>query len=137
MMQFFRLQLNTTKKVAYVGIGLNTDNVFAKRMRNDYNAHVLLFRIAGLPIRKPMTLLDLLKDSYDVVIVGVHNYSRFPGNNNFGISSPAVYFMQQLQQQQKSINLFFGNPYAAKIACDAKILLTCYEDDDVYTGSSS
>ncbi len=39
--------------------------------------------------------------------------------------------MQHLQQQQKSINLFFGNPYAAKIACDAKVLLACYEDDDV------
>jgi beta-glucosidase-like glycosyl hydrolase len=126
----FPLAANTTKKVAYVGIGLNADNVFAKRMRSDYSAHVYYFN-SRFTNKKADDLLDLLKDSYDVVIVGVHNYSRFPGNNNFGINGPAVYFMQQLQQQQKSINLFFGNPYAAKIACDAKILLTCYEDDDV------
>src|SRR6478735_6341584 len=57
--------------------------------------------------------------------------TMFPPGNNFGINNYAKYFIQLLQQQQKSINLFFGNPYAAKIACNAKVLLTCYEDDDV------
>jgi len=126
----FPLATNTTKRVAYVGIGLNSDNVFARRMRNDYNAHVYYFN-SRFTNQKADDLLGLLKDSYDVVIVGVHGYSRFPGGNNFGINNYAKYFIQLLQQQQKSINLFFGNPYAAKIACNAKVLLTCYEDDDV------
>jgi beta-N-acetylhexosaminidase len=66
---------------------------------------------------------------YDVVIVGLHNYSRRPANN-FGLSNASVYLLNGLQQP-KTITLVFGNPYALKNIANAPNLIACYEDDEV------
>jgi CubicO group peptidase (beta-lactamase class C family) len=65
-----------------------------------------------------------------MVVIGVHNYGRFPANN-FGISQAAFSLIRQLQQQQKTITMVFGNPYVIKKMCDARVLIACYEDDDI------
>ncbi len=117
------------KSVAYVGIGISADNAFAKRMRKDYNADVFYFdnKQDGDRILSTVTLI---KKRYKAVIIGIHNYARYPANN-FGISKYAVKLVQQLQQQTKAITFVFGNPYAIKNFCDAQNLVACYEDDDI------
>jgi CubicO group peptidase (beta-lactamase class C family) len=75
-------------------------------------------------------MLQQLKDQFDVVVIGVHKFARYPANN-FGISKPALQLIQGLQQQQKTITFVFGNPYAIKNMCDARVLVAAYEDDDV------
>ncbi|WP_276480690.1 glycoside hydrolase family 3 N-terminal domain-containing protein [Paraflavitalea pollutisoli] len=121
--------LSKGKRVAYVGFGLTKDNVFAEQIRKDYDAQVYYFDYR-LDADKVAPMLQLFKDRYDVVIVGMHNYARYPANN-FGISTAAIDLIKGLQQQHKTINLAFGNPYAVKNLCDAKVVVACYEDDDI------
>ncbi|HTL10296.1 MAG TPA: glycoside hydrolase family 3 N-terminal domain-containing protein, partial [Chitinophagaceae bacterium] len=125
----FPLPQNTKKRVAYVGVGLNGDNDFARRMRTDYNAHTYYFDYS-LDSTQASALLQLLKNRYDVVVLGLHNYARYPANN-FGISATALSLINQLQEQFNTVTLAFGNPYAIKNFCNAKTLVACYEDDAV------
>jgi beta-glucosidase-like glycosyl hydrolase/CubicO group peptidase (beta-lactamase class C family) len=128
----FPLYTAPKKKIAYIGIGLNSDNEFARRMRGDYNAHVYYFDNT-LDSLKATAILELLKNRYDEVVIGLHNYNRFPANN-FGISHSALWLLNQLQQQNKSVTMIFGNPYIIKNFCNAKTLIECYEDDEITQG---
>lgn len=125
----FPLPVNTRKRVAYIGFGLTEDNAFAKRMRADYKAHTYLFDYK-LDSAQASALLQLVKNRYDVIVLGLHNYARYPAGN-FGISNTALSLMQQLQEQFSTITLAFGNPYAIKNFCGAKTLVACYEDDAI------
>ncbi|MEP6596016.1 MAG: glycoside hydrolase family 3 N-terminal domain-containing protein [Ginsengibacter sp.] len=129
---FYALQTSKNKNInsiAYVGIGISGDNALAKRMRTDYNADVFYFDYRQDTSRIPSTV-ELIKRRYKAVIIGIHNYARYPANN-FGISDNAISLAQQLQQQTKAITLVFGNPYAIKNFCDAQNLVACYEDDSI------
>ncbi len=117
------------KKVAYVGIGIDQENEFAKRMRENYNAHTYFFDFKTGQ-SKVMPMLELLKDRYDVVVIGLHQYSRVPANN-YGIPNPALSLMLGLQLQHKTITLAFGNPYALSNFCGATAVIACYEDNDI------
>ena len=123
------------RRIAYVGIGLTADNAFAQHVRKDYNAQVYYF-----DYKKDSTtvapLLQQLKDSFDVVILGLHKFNRYPANN-FGISNAALQLIQGVQQQQKTITLVFGNPYAVKNMCNAPVLIAAYEDDDITQTTAS
>lgn len=121
--------LNKGKRVAYVGFGLTKDNVFAEQVRKDYDAQVFYFDYK-LDSSKVGPMLELFKNRYDAVIIGMHNYARYPANN-FGISNAAISLVKGLQQQHKTVTLAFGNPYLIKNFCDAKVLVACYEDDDI------
>ncbi len=125
----FPLPVNTKKRIAYIGFGITQDNAFAQRMRTDYRAHTYYFDYT-LDSSKAASLLQLIKNRYDVVILGLHNYTRYPANN-FGISAAVQSLILQLQQQFTSITFAFGNPYAIKNFCSAKTLVACYEDDDI------
>lgn len=131
----FPLPVTTKKRVAYVGVGLMQDNAFAQRMRTDYKAHTYYFDYK-LDSSKAIALLQMLKNRYDVVVIGLHNYNRYPANN-FGISETAKSLIQQLQQQFTTITLAFGNPYAVKNFCDAKTLVACYEDDEIVQNTAA
>ncbi|MBS1563847.1 MAG: serine hydrolase [Bacteroidetes bacterium] len=124
----FPLVPNARRKVAYVGLGLTQDNAFARRMREDYNAHVYYvdYRMDSVQAE---SLLQFIKGRYDAVVIGLHNYARYPANN-FAISKGALSLLRQLQQDFKCITLAFGNPYAIKNFCDAKTIVACYEDDE-------
>jgi len=117
------------KKIAYVGMGLTEDNAFSRRMRDDYNAHVYFFDY-DLDSAKAAAALQLLSGRYEAVVIGMHNYARFPARN-FAISSPAAWLLHELQQNEKAITFFFGNPYAIKNSCGSRTLIACYEDDSV------
>jgi Beta-glucosidase-related glycosidases len=123
------VQKNGTNKIAYVGIGINSDNAFAGRMRKDFNADVFYFNYQQDAFNI-LSTVELIRKRYNSVVIGIHNYARFP-INNFGISKPSIDLVQQLQQQAKSIIFVFGNPYATKNFCNAKNLVVCYEDDDI------
>ena len=120
------------KKIAYIGMGLNEENEFSRRMRADYNAQVYLFDY-GLDSVKATAALELLRGRYDAVVIGLHNYNRFPAND-FAISRSAAWLLQQLQQKERAITFVFGNPYAVKNSCDARTLIACYEDDEITQG---
>lgn len=118
-----------SKEIVYVSIGNNSDNTFAKRLRKDYSADVFYFNYAQDATRI-LSMVELIKKRYKTVIIGIHNYSRVPANN-FGISKSAVDLVTKLQQQTNAATFVFGNPYAIKNWCDAKIIVACYEDDEI------
>ncbi len=130
----FPLPVSQNNKIAYVGIGINGDNAFAARMKSQYNADVYYFNYQSDASRIP-SMMGMLKKKYDAVVVGVHNYTRYPANN-FGISASSVQLLNQLQQETKSIIFFFGNPYAIKNVCSAKNIVACYEDDDIFQNAA-
>lgn len=121
--------LRRGKRVAYVGVGLTEDNEFARYVKKEFDAQVYYFDYK-MGEEKVSPLLEQMQTKYDVVIIGVHNYSRFPAKD-FGISASAVSLIKQLQQQYRTITMTFGNPYAIKNICDSKILVACYENSDV------
>lgn len=121
------IPLAKKKKVAYVGMGLTGDNAFSARMRADHQAHVYFFDY-NLDSAKAAAALELIRGRYETVVIGLHNYARFPARN-FAISGPAAWLLNTLQQKERAITLAFGNPYALKNACDARELVACYEDD--------
>jgi beta-glucosidase-like glycosyl hydrolase/CubicO group peptidase (beta-lactamase class C family) len=123
----FPLMPRQAQSVAYIGMGLKGDNAFARRLRNDYGAHVYYFDY-GLSEQKANAALELIKDRYQVLIIGLHNYNRFPANN-YGVSQAADTLVQMLQQHGRTISFAFGNPYLIANACDSKVLVACYEDD--------
>ena len=134
---FFPLKPNSTatdKDVVYVGIGINQDNAFAKRMRSEYGADVFYFDYKADAIRI-LSTVALIKKRYKNVVIGIHDYDRRPANN-FGIAAAAIALAAQLQEETNCISFVFGNPYAIKNFCTAKNLVACYEDDE-YTQNAA
>ncbi|RYF88020.1 MAG: serine hydrolase, partial [Chitinophagaceae bacterium] len=119
--------LRTGKKVAFLGVGLAADNEFACQLRKDYNANAYYFDYK-MDSTQAQATIALLRNRYDVVVIGMHGFNRFPANS-FGISKPAQFLIKQVQQQHKSVTMVFGNPYVVSQVCDAKNLVLCYEDD--------
>ncbi len=139
-------------KIAYLAIGINKENALSVRLKSDLGSETYFFSDNAKEVHiketiEPQTglkkidtigdmesakqLITLLKHkNYETIIVGVHNYSRRPANN-YGLSKAVIYLLNQLQQQPNTVSLFFGNPYAMKVSCNAPNLVACYEDDDI------
>lgn len=116
-------------RVAYLGIGAERDNVFAREMRAHYNADAYYFSYKE-DIARVATIAAQLETRYDVVVMGIHNYNRFPANN-FGISNAATQLIQKVLALPASVGFVFGNPYAIKNLCNARNLVACYDNDDI------
>ncbi len=129
--QFFPLQksLNNEKDIAYLGIGISTNNAFSQRMKDDYNADVFYFDYQEDAARI-LSTAELIKNRYKSIVIGVHNYARYPANN-FGISQYALDLVDSVLKNNNAIILDFGNPYALKNFCNAGNLIACYEDDSI------
>jgi len=126
---FFPLEKNNkTDSVAYIAIGVDSDNVFAQRMRKDYKATVFYFNYKQDSSKTNM-IVKAVKQ-YKYVVVGVHNTLR-PPLGNFGVSNQALSLINKLNKQSQCITFVFANPYLVKNFCDAKNLVVCYEDDDI------
>lgn len=124
------MPLKAGRKIAFVGVGLDKANAFANRLQQDYKADIYNFSYKG-DSSAALSLLSDLKEKYDLVVIGVHNYSRRPANQ-YGISPAAYSLVSQLQSQLPALTFVFGNPYAMKnIASTSANLVACYEDDEI------
>ncbi|UEG51635.1 serine hydrolase [Mucilaginibacter daejeonensis] len=121
--------LDNTKKIAYVGIGIDAPNHFADNLKRSYNADTYYLSYKD-DAAKAADILSKIGDNYSTVVVGLHKYTKYPARN-FGISEPAVDLMRSLQQKNNVVSLAFGNPYAIKNLQDARNLIACYEDDSL------
>ncbi|HEY4155587.1 MAG TPA: glycoside hydrolase family 3 N-terminal domain-containing protein, partial [Puia sp.] len=117
------------KRVAYIGFGLANDNEFARRVREDYHANVYYFDYS-LDSLKAAAAYELLRNRYDMLIIGMHNLNRYPAHD-FGISPAALSLLKKLEQQSGVISFVFGNPYVIKYVCNAQNLLECYDDNEI------
>ena len=130
--EFFPLT-DENKRIAYVGIGVDSASTFGSRIENDLGAKGFYFSYKE-DARRVLTLAKLIKTHYNTVVIDIQNYHRYPANN-FGITDYAFDLINQLQQPDsanyKTILFDFGNPYVIKNFCDAKNLVACYEDDSI------
>lgn len=122
--EFFPLQASSNSKsdIVYVAFGVNAENVFAKRMRDDFKADVVL---AG----DGENILEKVA-GYKKIVIGVHNLTRNPATN-FGLNAQKLQAISVLQQQNAAITFLFGNAYAVKNWCNTANLVVCYEDDEI------
>jgi beta-N-acetylhexosaminidase len=125
----FPIKPSQNIRVAYLGLGINDDNAFAKRMRSDYNADVFYFDYKQSTVRVA-SLVELLRKRYDAIIVGLHNYARFPARN-FNISEAAVELIKRIDAVVPTTTFVFGNPYAIKNFCNIRNIVACYEDEQI------
>jgi len=117
------------KRMAYVGIGITELNEFGKRLKEDYNADVLLFSFKDSETVANSIIEAVGNDKYDAVIVGIHNFNNRPANN-YAISSSAINLWKKLNNP-KTASFIFGNVLATENFCDAYTLVACYQDDDI------
>jgi beta-N-acetylhexosaminidase len=115
------------KKTAYVGLGTPALNDFGKRMVQDLKADTFLFSYKDSDSKAAEIQQKIANGKYDVVILGVHNYS-FRIANNYNISASAIKLWDNLQKHNTTTFLF-GNVYAAKNFCNAKSLVAVYQDN--------
>jgi beta-N-acetylhexosaminidase len=116
--------------VALVVLGTQKENVWAQRMKTDYNAAVFYADDLVKNNAAIAAFVKKIKQQYKKTVIAVHNIGRSP-SVNFGLSQLTVSLINQLQQKTNSIIFQFGNAYAAKNWCDAKNLVVCYEDDPI------
>jgi len=128
-MSFMNKATNEQRKIAYVAIGITADNVISKKMREELKADVFFFSYKS-DAGRILSLVELIRNNYQQVVIGVHAYSRRP-QGNFGLSVPSVQLVNQLLELPRPVLLAFGNPYAMKNFCTAKSSLVCYEDDSI------
>ncbi|MFZ9660745.1 MAG: glycoside hydrolase family 3 N-terminal domain-containing protein [Chitinophagaceae bacterium] len=125
----FPIQEGQYNRIAYVAFGINADNLFANRMRKDYNADVFYFDYKK-DSAYASYLLQLLEKNYDRVVIGIHQIRRFPAGN-FGMSDLSLQLIRKIKGMLPNTIFVFGNPYVIKNFCDAKNIIACYEDDPI------
>ncbi len=141
--------LKKGQRIAYISIGSPGENAITKQLKNNHQATIFLFGTRAtigkqlmddqsannIPAEKADSssangLIKKIKEGeFDMVIVGMHNYSRRPAKN-FGLSNASVYLLNALQSFN-TLTLYFGNPYAMANSTSAANLMACYEDDDI------
>lgn len=122
------LPLKRTAKTAFIGVGLTQANPFARLLQQQYGADCFFFDYKQ-DVAQAKKLLEKT-GNYEAVIVGMHQFNKYPANN-FGISTAAVSLLAGLEKQEKAVLFVFGNPYAVKNVCKARNLVACYEDDSL------
>jgi len=121
-------------KVAYVGIGTSQLNTFGNRLVKDFKADTFLFSFKD-DASKATAIAQQVNGKYDVVIIGMHDYSYRPANN-YGISAAAKQLWTALQNN-KTATFLFGNVYAAKNFCTAKTLVAMHQDDVAFQDAAA
>lgn len=120
-------QLTKSKKLAYVALGLSTDNALTRALRESQQADIYFFNYRQDGGRLP-SLLALLEKKYQRVITGVHNLSRSPATQ-FGLSPTAIKLAKGIGELPASMLLLFGNPYALTNFDNYTSTLVAYDDD--------
>lgn len=122
------LPLAVSNKVAYVGIGISGPNHFARNLQENYKADCYYIDSKFDSLQSTVLLKSLQK--YDAVILGIHQYRKYPANN-FGLNKASLSIARKIQQMKSAISFVFGNPYAIKNFSAARNIVACYEDDSL------
>lgn len=120
-----------TLKIASVCIGEKRKNQFQETL-GKYTA-ITHFTIGKDP--EIEEIVDLVKqlDSFNLVIVGIHNTNENP-NKNFGITQDAMSLAASIKNHKKIILDIFGNPYSLskfKGVENMDAVIISYEDMDI------
>jgi len=120
------LPMKKNARIAYVAIGDSVVNDFGKELNDKYGSdtYTLSWKEGD---DKADEIFEKVLDKYDVVVIGIHNFSNRPANN-YGITNSSLSLWRRLNKTN-SITLVFGNVLAAANFCDANALIACHQDD--------
>ncbi|MBM3431520.1 MAG: serine hydrolase [Bacteroidetes bacterium] len=117
-------------KVAYVGVGLSAANDLVRSLGVDsLNTYYLPIKSDSLSADSLLRRFRAAGD-YDLVLLGIHNYSNKP-MDQFGLSKSVIDLARQLNGSN-TITLTFGNVLANAYFCQADHLLACQQDDSLF-----
>ncbi|MEO7209351.1 MAG: serine hydrolase, partial [Chitinophagaceae bacterium] len=123
-------------KIAYIALGDSVENTLGKLLKDSLHANTFYFNYRKDSL-DALRLLKSLNGKYNLVIIGLHGYAKYPANN-FGISPSAIMLAKTMQAQVSTpvLTMDFGNPYAIGNFCTAKNLVACYEDDAIFQSAA-
>jgi beta-N-acetylhexosaminidase len=116
-------------KIAYIGLGTNGQNAFARRAGLEMKADTFFLDYRDTTGYASVILDSIRAKKYDKLIVGVHNYNMRPANN-YGISPSAMALWDSLQAYNTA-TFVFGNVYATQNFLKAPTLVAMYQDDAI------
>lgn len=114
-------------KVASLSIG---SKGFSSFQKNIYQFEEMnLFNQFGLDDSKSFAALADTLAGYDMVIIDMHNMSRYP-QRNYGISETSKNFIEALSGRTKVVLILFGNAYSAQYFTYLPWIMIGYEDNE-------
>lgn len=118
------------KRIASVSFGAKKKTEFQKTL--DLYSEVKHFNLSAEPSEAELKEVREKLQKYDLVVVGVHDSSKYP-RNNLKFSSEAVELLSDISQQKNSIIAFFKNPYVLNKIDDIEAaagLIVAYQDSE-------
>jgi beta-N-acetylhexosaminidase len=122
------LEVNSKKKVALVSLGELGKNEFIDAVQ-----HYQLTQNFRLSLNSSSTQLAALKTklaAYDLVLISLHNTSKYP-KNNYGVPFQISKFIKQVEAQNPTVLIDFGNPYNLKTMSNLETIVLAYEDKKI------
>ncbi len=119
-----KIKRNPASDIAYVGVGTSDENAFTKTL-SDAGIKKILFAPNTTEKQKKQFFKKI--KSADILIVGIHNLTGYPGKN-FGLDASELAMISELSKTKKSIMVLFGNPYAMKNFCENEGMLVAYDE---------
>lgn len=118
------------KKILSVVLNEGSKNTFQTTLQKYANVTCVQFANPGnnADFEKLLTTLD----SYDIILVSVHNLSVYP-KNNYKLDAQLIDALNKLAGHPNAILSFFGNPYALSAVSNKKLfhaILLAYEESE-------
>lgn len=118
--------VNSNLRMATLSIGGEEVNDFQETVEHYHRAsHFHLPKVVTDAMAQAMTRR---LEQYDIVLVSLHQTSRYP-RNNYGVNLSTAKFVRELDAQKKCVFVDFGNPYNLKFFDHMKTVVMAYQDD--------
>lgn len=120
------LKINSKKRIATLSIGGPKSNDFEKTF--DHYQKASHFHLPKAITQSQIANVAKTYKDYDVVVVTLHQTSRYP-RNNFGVNMSTARFVKALNKVKKCVFIDFGNPYNLKFFDGMNTVVMAYQDD--------
>lgn len=120
------IPVNSSLKIASLSIGGSVGNSFNTTIKK-YHAITEFQLNADVTPEAAQAIIKKLK-SFDMLIVGLHNTSKYP-KNNYGVFARTARFVKELDNLMPVVFVDFGNPYNLKQFDGLKTVVMAYEDN--------
>ncbi len=117
-------------RIGYFAVNAAAPTLLYEALRNGLkNAPEIRYLPKGSTVSAAQTLAQST-GRYDAVVVGIHGIARTPADN-YGLDAGAMALLKQLQDDDKAVLVFLGNPYAMRDLCKTRSALISYEEDSL------
>ena len=120
------IPVNSDKKIAVLSVGGPIKNDFQRTIDRYHTVtHMHLPKVVATAPGN--AVIQKLKD-FDLVLVSLHQMSKYP-RNNFGVDLSTAKFIRSLNDAKKCVFIDFGNPYNLKFFDGMKTVVMAYQED--------